>query len=605
MSKEGNQIFKLRQRFLALFIILILSSFFIVNYIEDKITESYLAHTTKTYQRAYNTIYTQYNELADVIFTGLLKLSNIKQTFKDIDTLDKIEQKKIRDQLYKNTIERFKTLQLKHIRSVNFILPDNSMFLKVKQPSKFGQQISDQRDTIHYVHKHKKPINSFEVGKYGAGFRFIYPIIDKGNYLGIIGITFGAEAITSSLMKQYYVLSNFFIDETSFNQDFFKKKPQRFKKSHHKGFVFDLKVLKELKKVARVDMAKLKPNSNFTEKLYQNIVTNKFIASFYDSDTNMIFTHIPIFHSVTNKKEAVLTIRSKYEVISILHSNYIAIQFLMMFLIATLLYLLYQHNLKLLQEKHRLKENIQKDKQLLEQAKMAQMGEMLGNIAHQWRQPLSTISTAASGMKMKHEYNIMSEDDIPKHMDAIVKNVDYLSQTIDTFRDFIKEDAQVIEIKIQEKIDKTIEIVSATLQQSHIELINNINYETPYKVTVISGALPQVIINIINNAKDAIKENNIEDGWIKLDLEKKDQSVLITIEDNAHGIPSDIISRVFDPYFTTKHQSVGTGLGLFMSHKIVTEHLHGKLSVKNTKNGAKFTIELPLQQTPEYNRELS
>jgi len=221
------------------------------------------------------------------------------------------------------------------------------------------------------------------------------------------------------------------------------------------------------------------------------------------------------------------------------------------------------------------------------------MGEMIENIAHQWRQPLSTISTISSGISLnidlgnKPEYNTISED-----MNRIVSTTKYLSNTIETFRNFLKEKKELKEVVLQDRLNLVISIVSDSLKSRHIKLKNNIN-EEKFTFTTIVGELDQVLINIINNAKDAIKENDIKEPWVELNLEKKEKYFLLTIEDNAKGIPEKIIDKIFDPYFTTKHKSQGTGLGLHMSYKIVTESLRGKLYVENTKNGAKFFIEIP------------
>ncbi len=254
-------------------------------------------------------------------------------------------------------------------------------------------------------------------------------------------------------------------------------------------------------------------------------------------------------------------------------------------------------NFVIMQKKieEREKENRQKDRQLYDSIKMVQMGEMIGNIAHQWRQPLSVISTSASGLKMNHEFGLLKNEDIPKHMDAIVKSSQYLSETIDTFRDFIKEKKEIKSINLQKRIKDTLNIISATIKNNNIELKTNIDdIQEPIIINMVAGELDQVIINIINNAKDVLVEKHIENAWIKLELVEKNNKILITIEDNGGGIPSDILPKVFDPYFTTKHQSLGTGLGLHMSYQIITDSLHGKLYVNNTKNGAKFTIELSL-----------
>ncbi|MCK5109881.1 MAG: HAMP domain-containing histidine kinase [Arcobacteraceae bacterium] len=239
-------------------------------------------------------------------------------------------------------------------------------------------------------------------------------------------------------------------------------------------------------------------------------------------------------------------------------------------------------------------ELVNKDLQLFASEKMASMGEMIGNIAHQWRQPLSVISTAASGLKVNYEFGILNDKEIPSYMDYIVENANFLSETIDTFRDFIKEKKEIKEVILQERIDMALNIIASTMKDNHIELKNNIDYFNPIKITFIVGELSQVMINILNNAKDILLEKNIKNAWIKLNLKKQEDKVVITIEDNGGGIPEDILPKIFDPYFTTKHQSQGTGLGLHMSYRIIRESLKGKLYVKNTNNGAKFFIELPL-----------
>lgn len=231
---------------------------------------------------------------------------------------------------------------------------------------------------------------------------------------------------------------------------------------------------------------------------------------------------------------------------------------------------------------------------LIHQSKMASLGEMIGHIAHQWRQPLSTISISASGLKLKNELKSIEENDIPVYCDSIVKNVNYLSETINTFRNFLKEQKEQKEVVIQNRIDMALDIVSNTLKDNNIELVKKINYDKPIYKNIILGELSQVIINIITNAKDALIDRQIESPYIKIDLFLKEQNIIITIEDNAGGIPIDIRENIFEPYFTTKHESLGTGLGLYMSYNIITKSLNGDIYVKNTDNGAKFYISLPM-----------
>jgi len=246
-----------------------------------------------------------------------------------------------------------------------------------------------------------------------------------------------------------------------------------------------------------------------------------------------------------------------------------------------------------LEIKREIAHNRTKDIQLLHQSKMASLGEMIANIAHQWRQPLSVISTTASGMKLENEYNLLDDEKFNKHCDSIVYKTEYLSKTIDTFRNFIKEEKEIKEIIIQDSIDMALNIINTTLRNHHIELIIDIHSSDPLKLHIVSGELEQVIINVINNAKDILLEREIEKPYVKISLHKYNKFISINIEDNGGGIDKKIIGKIFEPYFTTKHQSLGTGLGLHMSYKIVKESLQGNIHVVNTNVGAKFFIEIP------------
>jgi signal transduction histidine kinase/predicted transcriptional regulator len=240
-------------------------------------------------------------------------------------------------------------------------------------------------------------------------------------------------------------------------------------------------------------------------------------------------------------------------------------------------------------------ENEFRKKLLFDQAKMVQMGEMIGNIAHQWRQPLSMITITASAVAFQQEVGTLKEEDIPNKMKHIVDSANYLSETIDIFKNFLKEKKEFKKVVIQDSIAKAFELTKASLNNNYIQVINTIEGTEPISLFIVTGEIEQVIINIINNAKDVLIDKNITDGWIKTTLEENENKVIITIEDNGGGIPEDILPHIFDEYFTTKQHSQGTGLGLYMSYQIITHSLKGNIYAKNTEDGAKFFIELPLK----------
>ena len=230
------------------------------------------------------------------------------------------------------------------------------------------------------------------------------------------------------------------------------------------------------------------------------------------------------------------------------------------------------------------------------QGKMAQMGDMIGNIAHQWRQPLSNISTAITAIQVQNELGVLTNEFFDDTSNKVMKNVKYLSETISTFRDFLREEKDYKEYVLQDILKQVFEIVSPSLKDYHISLIDEINYKEKITLMMIAGELSQVLINIINNAKDAIIENKIQSGYIKLTCFEEGNWIYITIEDNAGGIPDEILDKIFEPYFTTKDKDKGTGLGLHMTKEIISRHMAGNIYVKNTKIGAKFFLEIPTKR---------
>jgi|GEM_PF-690611 len=222
-------------------------------------------------------------------------------------------------------------------------------------------------------------------------------------------------------------------------------------------------------------------------------------------------------------------------------------------------------------------------KLLESQSKLASMGEMIGNIAHQWRQPLSIITTSATGMGIKAEYGIVDEKEIKKFSDQIVEQAEYLSNTIDDFRNFIKTDISHLKIGAKEILFNALSLTRDSLKSNYIFMIENI--EDDLKLDGNKNELVQAFINIINNSKDKLKETeqSKQKRYIFVKTRKVDENCIeIIIKDNGGGIDESIIHRVFEPYFTTKHQSIGTGLGLSMTEKIISQRHKGEIEVHNT-----------------------
>ncbi len=250
--------------------------------------------------------------------------------------------------------------------------------------------------------------------------------------------------------------------------------------------------------------------------------------------------------------------------------------------------------------KFEVEESRKKDEKIFHQSRSAAMGEMIANIAHQWRQPLSAISTTASSMKLQLELNISTEAEIVTSFDHILEYTNFLSQTIEDFRGFLDVNEEKQVFSIAKIIEKTMNIIKAVYKENRIEII----FEKPtieYKSFGFPNTLAQALLNILNNANDAFTKD-IKDKKVFINLSKKNDNNIICIKDTAQGIDETILNKIFDPYFTTKHQSQGTGIGLYMSKNIIENGLEGRIFAGNTKTeykgklyeGAYFQISIPV-----------
>jgi len=230
----------------------------------------------------------------------------------------------------------------------------------------------------------------------------------------------------------------------------------------------------------------------------------------------------------------------------------------------------------------------EKTQVLHEQSKLASMGEMMRHIAHQWRQPLSEINSVAMKIESEHRRKSTSDSSLDKNIEQIETLTEHMSKTIQDFNGYFKSDKQKVKVEPGKVVDKALDLIGSGLTKSDIKIEKNI--ETYEKVTVVEGELIQVLLVLLNNARDALKSSDTSERWIKIRVAKEGETNVIEVEDSAGGIEQKNLAKVFEPYFTTKFESQGVGIGLYMSKMIVEESLKGSLDVSNTADGAKFTI---------------
>jgi two-component system, NtrC family, C4-dicarboxylate transport sensor histidine kinase DctB len=258
--------------------------------------------------------------------------------------------------------------------------------------------------------------------------------------------------------------------------------------------------------------------------------------------------------------------------------------------------IIYVNNVLSKEIEKEIKKRIEHKKNFQKHVKKTLMGELINKIAHQWRQPLSYITTAASGMKVKMEYDQLSKKELVNYLDEIIKHSNNLSQTIEIFNNINEKDRKQEFVNISKIIEDSLQFIKGEFEASCIAIESNLKTFEDLRIITYPSELQQCIISVLNNSKDAIIYNKIDNGKIKINLSRIKNFIEITIQDNGGGIKQEFLEQVYEAYFTTKHEFQGTGLGLFVVKKIVTESLNGEISLKNFESGLLLTIKIPALQ---------
>lgn len=278
---------------------------------------------------------------------------------------------------------------------------------------------------------------------------------------------------------------------------------------------------------------------------------------------------------------------------NIININFFILAHIFVMLTAGALFEERKKNMASLQE--RVNEALEKNRKhqmlMLQQSRLAQMGELIGMIAHQWRQPLNNLSLNNQLLVSRYQRGLLDDQAVENFKQKSQQMVQSMSETIDDFRAFYRIDREKRRFSINAGIERALEIMDIGMIQDTIAV--TVDAKEEYFGYGYPNEFSQSVLNIVNNAKDALTENSVEYKEIVIRLERSDRNIRISIEDNAGGIPEEIINNIFDPYFSGKKNSEGTGLGLYMAKLIISDHFGGDISAENTQKGARFTITLP------------
>jgi signal transduction histidine kinase len=457
-----------------------------------------------------------------------------------------------------------------------------------------NDKIKKYRLDLQEVLKKPEEKSTISVGIYDITFKSMVPLYENNEFIGILEVITHFNSIMNNLRDNDLVEPIILVDDAFSEQ----LKQNAFSKLFLKNYyVANLDVSEELLSYLKhTEIKEYLEIENFVIKGNKLIINIPIVENKFKLANILLFkdlSQIDISEIKEFKKNAFL---------------YLGFSLLFLcLLIFVIAYYLYSKRLKELNQilqqtvSDEIIKNNEKNKILFQQNKMAAMGEMIGNIAHQWRQPLSVITTAASSIKLKKEYGILNDKEYDEFMDYIIDTANYLSNTIDDFRYYFSPNKNKNYLNTKKLIDKSLKLVNISFSEEKINIIKNIE-----NIDILSfeNELLQVIINILNNVKDELSKKDIsEKRYLFIDLYKKDENLIMEIKDNAGGVKPEIIDRIFEPYFTTKHKSKGTGIGLYMCQEIIVKHIKGNIEVSNSNYeyngekllGALFKITIPLE----------
>ncbi len=560
--------------------------------------------------------------VADSAYQSTIRNKKAMNILKQAVTASSEEKVHLRKELYELLIGEYHILQMQGVLQYQFNFKDNRTFLRLHKPSKFGDDLTKVRYSYTYVNKEHKIIRGLEQGKTTHGFRNVYPIFDeKNNYLCAMEISYSSDLLQKMLndiskIHTHFIVNKKVIDVKVWKRDDFISTYQQSDENkdymvtqikdhnNYEHFTYHANILDKFRELISQELAK---NEKFN---FYNIYKNKtYIVSFY-----------PIKNIKEQKAIAWLVAYETNDSINSIINYTIYIRVLSFIIFCIIAYFIYwnilQKQILKVKVKKKTKEleeinqnleekislevekNKQTQQQLFKSEKMASMGEMIGNIAHQWRQPLSIISTGATGLILQKEYDSLTDGKLINTCKIIDENAQYLSKTIDDFRDFIKGDKKAVLFNLEDTIHSFIHLIDTSIRNHNINIILNIDKNI--QLENHPNELIQCLINIYNNARDILKNEDMK-RYIFINTVNLDDTIVIKIKDNAGGIKEEIFSKIFEPYFTTKHKSQGTGLGLHMTYNLIVHGMKGTIEVKNVDyrykrnkyHGAEFIITLP------------
>jgi signal transduction histidine kinase len=538
--------------------------------------------------------------IADLIYLSTTQKPKVLEILSHVKSSVSIEDRDIlRKKLYdilKNDYERIKTMG---VLQYHFVMVDNRTFLRMHKPSKYDDNLSAVRYSFRYVNKNQKIFRGFDQGRTTHAFRNIYPIFDSaGNYLCALDISFPSDALQDYLTNIGHLHTHLLINKSVFDVKAWNRIDTVVKYLQSSEDIDYLLTMTPSHSVEKCITQNTKNISSIKKKIHSKIQKGKrFSLAYKVEDKIKVLSFLPIKEQEFHTTVAwIVAYEDSPSIASVLEINYLTRNYLML-IVLFLLYIAYrllgqknQLSQKLVHEQE--KRHIQNE-QLIQQSKLAQMGEMIDSTAHQWKQPLNAITLHTDLLCNDFKDDVIDKKYIREYQESMFGYVDYMTTTLAEFREFFKPNQKVEEFGLKEIINS----ISILLKDELLKNSTVVRYECNINPNIKANKndIKQLFMNLIVNAKDEMINSDIakDRRVIIISCHKDDKKLTIKVKDSANGIPDGLCEKIFEPRFTTKQGSGGTGIGLYMSTQIIKKY-HGSIRAYNSEEGgAVFEVTIP------------
>ena len=600
---------------------------------EQFLAHGYIAETALFHK----TVIQHYSDLEKVLMREFVEKKEIRELmYRASRASNEAERARIRAELDKETRSLYEWLDTEYgIRQFHFHLPDTTSFLRLHQPKKFGDSLAKTRYSVVLANREKRSVQGFEEGKIFNGFRFVNPLAYNGEHVGTVELSFGFDTLNEWMSKVSETYNHMIIKRSVVGEHVFAEEQNRYSLSNlSPDYMHEQQlVTKSLPHIFEEEGEGHRHVLNHT--LFQEFNTQlapqiraelpegkSFVRWAQHGSDLYAVTFIPLINVKQEHTGYLISYFPDHmmeQYLYLAHRVFIAALSIPVLIWAAFIYIVYLREKERQQVRYqeqlihkietlnaslqtRVEEGVQelrnRDHIMLQQSKLASMGEMIGNIAHQWRQPLNALALKIQDIEDAYAFGELNEAYIQDITSESMKQIQFMSKTIDDFRQFFLPDKQKEHFEENTAIEEALQMVRFGLERHGISVEWSPERLDKHVIYGFKNEFKQVLINLFKNAEDALVEKNakMEPGSfhpaIFIRSEHSGNEYRLVIEDNAGGIPSDIIERIFEPYFTTKEEGKGTGIGLYMSKMIIERNMGGTLVVTNSERGATFTISL-------------